>query len=251
MDPVNQENGSQGPLAATTSAPPSSAGSAQEPNDFKLLRPLSGPAPRPDLPESYFTPTTADLKAAQTALAARTQALTNAPLQTSNMREAVEKPKRERWPNTTIRIKFLDGYQLEKVFPSTSKIKPIYAFVRSCLREDVKPHKFILYTPPKRELKVSDPNVRDLSLYDLQLTPSSVLLIKFIDEELNHAHLSSPLSEFVISKAEDLPLPPNFDEDESPSGSNPTAKKATGSSLSSSGIMGDKKIPKWLKIGKK
>lgn len=40
-------------------------------------------------------------------------------------------------------------------------------------------------TPPKRELKVSDPKVRDLSLAELQLAPSSVLHVKFEKEELN------------------------------------------------------------------
>ena len=40
-------------------------------------------------------------------------------------------------------------------------------------------------TPPPRELKVSDPKVRDLSLLQLQLVPTAVLHIKFLDESLN------------------------------------------------------------------
>ena len=39
---------------------------------------------------------------------------------------------------------FADRSVLEKVFPSSSVIKPVYAFVRSCLREDAKVHKFVL-----------------------------------------------------------------------------------------------------------
>jgi hypothetical protein len=45
---------------------------------------------------------------------------------------------------TTIRVKFSDRTQLEKTFPSTNKIRSVYAFVRSSLREDVRPIKFIL-----------------------------------------------------------------------------------------------------------
>ena len=45
---------------------------------------------------------------------------------------------------TRIRVKFPDRTQLEKVFPSTDKIKSVYAFTRNSLREDVKPIKFIL-----------------------------------------------------------------------------------------------------------
>ena len=37
---------------------------------------------------------------------------------------------------------------LEKTFPSTDKIKSVYAFVRNSLREDVKPIKFVLCELP-------------------------------------------------------------------------------------------------------
>lgn len=45
---------------------------------------------------------------------------------------------------TKIRVRFPDRTQLEKTFPSSDKIKSVYAFVRGCLREDVKPIKFVL-----------------------------------------------------------------------------------------------------------
>lgn len=114
-----------------------------------------------DLPESYFVPSAADLRAQQNSLIARTQALSNAPLKTQAMRDAEEKAKRTKYPTvsysplfliptfshsnqTTIRIKFSDRSQLQKSFPSTDKIRSVYAFVRSSLREDVKPIKFVL-----------------------------------------------------------------------------------------------------------
>lgn len=40
-------------------------------------------------------------------------------------------------------------------------------------------------TPPRRELKVSDPAVRDKTLFQLQLAPSSVLMLSFFEESLN------------------------------------------------------------------
>ena len=108
---------------------------------------------------------------------------------------------------------FPDRTQLEKVFPSSSKIRTIYAFVRDSLREDVKPVKFILCmyqrvclsvvsleltslfpepialasNPPPRDLKVSDPTVRDLTLGELGLAPSSILHFRFVDDGLNRA----------------------------------------------------------------
>jgi hypothetical protein len=43
--------------------------------------------------------------------------------------------------------------------------------------------------PPPRELKVSDPAVRDLTLAELGLAPSSVLQLRFVDDGLNRAFL--------------------------------------------------------------
>ncbi|EGN99032.1 hypothetical protein SERLA73DRAFT_90181, partial [Serpula lacrymans var. lacrymans S7.3] len=195
-----------------------------------------------DLPDSYFTPTAADLKAAQATLSGRTQSLVNAPLQIRSVREATEKAKRDKWPNTTIRIRFTDRTQLEKVFLSTEKIRSVYAFVRSSLRDNVKPIKFVLYqTPPKQDFKVSDPKVRDLTLAELHLAPSSVLLLRFEDESLNRSDFPAPLSPSIVAQAMDLPPPPSFDHpDQSQPPSAPSTPPA--SKL-------EKKIPKWLKAG--
>ncbi|KAF5392184.1 hypothetical protein D9757_001371 [Collybiopsis confluens] len=215
-------------------------------NEFKVYKPFSGQStPQPDLPDDYFEPTAADLKLAQTQLNARTQALNNAPLQLRATREASEKTKRDRWPNTRIRIKFTDGTQLEKVFPSTDKIKSIYAFVRNSLREDVKPIKFILYQPPQRDLKVSDTTVKNLSLAELQLAPSSILLLRFEDESLNGSNIPAPLADSVWALAESLPAPPPPPPEVNQSSS---ANKVNNVIQAAAG---DKKVPKWLKLGKK
>lgn len=217
---------------------------------FKVYKPPSSGASlsSSDLPDSYFTPSAADLKAAQSTLAARTSALVNAPLQLRATREASEKAKRDRWPNTTIRIRFTDRTQLEKVFPSTDKIRSVYAFVQSLLREDVKPIKFILYqSPPKRDLKVSDPAVRDLTLVELSLAPSSVLLVRFENESLNSSQVPAPLPPSILSQALELPSPPNFDV-EAPKEPQPSGSSSA--SLSTPAV-GARKIPKWLKAGLK
>ncbi|PCH42606.1 hypothetical protein WOLCODRAFT_120813 [Wolfiporia cocos MD-104 SS10] len=244
------------PASATTpEAPQPAVPSAAEqpaPPTFRYYRPPQSTTERKELPDSYFQPSAADLKAAQASLSARTQALVNAPLRTQAMREAEEKAKRARWPTTTIRVKFSDRSQLEKSFPSTDKIRSVYAFVRGSLREDVKPIKFVLYqTPPKRELKVSDPNVRDLSLMELQLAPSSVLLLRFEDDSLNHTDVPAPLNESILAQAEDLPAPPNFDSDTTTSSSTASTNASTAGTGSSSNRGTEKKIPKWLKLGQK
>lgn len=197
----------------------------------------------PPLPDEYFEPTAEDIRAAQATLTARTQALVDAPLQLRTARDAAEKARRERWPLTRIRVRFPDRTQLEKVFSSTDRIKSVYAFVRELLRDDVKPTKFILYqSPPKRDFKVSDPKVRGLSLAELELAPSSVLLLRFEDERLNHIHITAPLLPEVLSQAIDLPIPVISEKPQISSES---------SSSSVSKLLGEKKIPKWLKMGRK
>jgi len=217
-----------------------------EVSSFKVYKPAGpqiGPTPPEDLPDSYFTPTTADIIGAQATLTARTQALVNAPLQLRSQREAADKAKRDRWPNTTIRIRFTDRTQLEKTFPSTDKIRSVYAFVRSSLRDDAKPIKFILYQPPNRDLKVSDLKVRDLTLTELHLSPSSMLLLRFEDESLNGSNVPAPLLPSIMTQATDLPSPPSFDvsPQQRPSRSGPKPPVSTS----------EKKIPKWLKVGLK
>lgn len=227
---------------------PNSENLVEEQPTYKVFKPLGVMLlpPAPNLPDDYFTPTPADLKAAQQTLSAKTQALVDAPLQLRAVREANEKAKLDRWSNTTIRVRFTDRTQLERVFPSTDKIRSVYAFVRGCLREDVKPIKFILYqSPPKRDLKVSDPKVRDLSLAELRLAPSSVLLLRFEDETLNGSSVPAPLASSVLSRATDLPPPPEYDASASSSRQAPPTSSSTRSKSE------QKKIPKWLKLGQK
>ncbi|KAL0954709.1 hypothetical protein HGRIS_003663 [Hohenbuehelia grisea] len=213
--------------------------------DFHVYRPAEGGSSIPALPDSYFVPTAADLKAAQDTLSARTRALVDAPLQTRAVREANETTKRAKWPNTTIRVKFPDRTQLEKVFLSTDKIRSVYAFVRPLLREDVRPIKFILYqSPPKRDLKVSDPQVRNLSLAELQLAPSSILLLRFEDEALNASTIPAPLLPSVLNTATDLPIP--RDVSDLPGSSQPEPTSTTSQKVAST-----VKVPKWLKLGNK
>ncbi|KII89614.1 hypothetical protein PLICRDRAFT_39726 [Plicaturopsis crispa FD-325 SS-3] len=220
-----------------------SGSSVEEQLAFKVFKPATSAAPiaSQDIPDSFFVPTAADLKVAQATLSARTNALNNAPLQLRSKRDAAEKAKRERWPNTTIRIKFADRTQLEKTFQSTDKIRSVYAFVRNSLREDVKPIKFILYQPPKRDLKVSDLAVRDLTLAELQLAPSSMLLLRFEDDSLNGSDVPAPLAPSILAHATDLPTPPTYDVESpaQPSTSESPVEKPAG----------EKKIPKWLKAG--
>ncbi|KIM64255.1 hypothetical protein SCLCIDRAFT_15272 [Scleroderma citrinum Foug A] len=228
------------------SYPQSSATPSEtSPSEFKIYRPpTSAVVPQlRELPESFFTPTTDEIKVSQATLASRAQALNNAPLQLRATRQAAEKAKKDRWPNTTIRIRFSDRTQLEKVFSSSDRIQSVYTFVCASLRDDLKFSNFILYqSPPKREFKLSDPKVRGLTLAELQLAPSSVLLVRFEDDLLNRTGVPAPLLPSIVAQAIELPTPPTF-EDSTKSQQSTPSKAKTGSDK-------EKKVPKWFKTGR-
>lgn len=173
---------------------------------FKLWNPPTETRPTvaPELED--LEPTAAEIVAAYQAQARKSENLRNAPLLTQEIRERQQREKYKKWPNCVIRIRFHNQMQLEKSFPSTNKIKSVYAFVRDCLNEDAKQVKFILYQPPAREMKVSDANVRDKSLLELQLAPSSVLLLRFLSDELNDRERNPPLHQSILASAADFPM---------------------------------------------
>ncbi|KAI0270802.1 hypothetical protein BGY98DRAFT_937387 [Russula aff. rugulosa BPL654] len=243
------------PLPVSPAPAPPATATTTDSQQFKVYKPpsIAAPLQAEELPDDYFTPTITDLKDRQQHLHARAVATNNAPLLTRAQREQQAKMKRDRWPNTTIRVCFPDRTQLEKVFPSSSKIRAIYAFVRDSLREDVKSVKFILSSnPPPRDLKVSDPTVRDLTLGELGLAPSSILHFRFVDDGLNRSDLPAPLASSVLEHAVDLPAPSGgFDGNQKKEAAPSSAVSASSSNRARDTASGDVKIPKWLKLGSK
>ncbi|TEB34443.1 hypothetical protein FA13DRAFT_1772389 [Coprinellus micaceus] len=233
------------------------------PGTFKIYRPPTAlpslPAPPPPPSDEFFNPTQADLREQQAHLNARISSLNPGSIALKKEREKQREKKIEKWPETRIRVKFPDQTQLERKFATTDKIREVYKFVRGCLSEEGKKVKFIIYqTPPKRDLKVSDPNVRDLTLYDLQLTPSSILFLRWEDEDLNHDQSPAPLLPSILEQAEDLPIPapapppPPAPSKECSSTASANVKPATtGTSGSSNSAEKAARLAKLLKLGKK
>ncbi|KAG8687036.1 hypothetical protein FRC08_012181 [Ceratobasidium sp. 394] len=180
---------------------------------FRLWNPPTGMSTSALLIPTDLEPTAAEVAAAYQDQSRRAERLQNPPLMTQQMRDRQQAARLKKWPNCTIRVRFHNQMQLEKSFPSTSKIKAVYAFVRECLNDETKPIKFVLYQPPARELKVSDATVRDKTLLELQLTPASVLLLRFLSDELNDREKLPPLQQGILAAAEDLPVLAHSTED--------------------------------------
>lgn len=128
--------------------------------------------------------------------------------------------------------------------------------------------------------------MRDLTLAELDLAPSSLLLIKFIDDErYNRAYLSSPsispvltllltspalafalsdtdvpapLDPSILALAEDFPAPPVYDSDPKKdekdakgnrSGIRSNLPFGSGKKKDGDDDGGERKYPKWFKLG--
>lgn len=134
-------------------------------------------------------------------------------------------------------------------------------------------------TPPPRELKVSDPKVRDLSLLQLDLVPTAVLHVKFLDEALNRESLSleqpstlpysasfvdndvqAPLVPSALAAAIDPPLASNTSDSDNepqsrsvktlgstPPGSSTSTRKGKASNLELNTEEAQKKFGKFFK----
>ncbi len=124
-------------------------------------------------------------------------------------------------------------------------------------------------SPPKREYKVSDPAVRNLSLVELDFAPSSLLMLQFEEESLNRMsriaspascsinnlilstdeNVPAPLDASVLAVIEDYPVPRTFEDaptkDNKPDGGKPRSTFTFGKKDES----GELKVPKWLKLG--
>ncbi|KLO05768.1 hypothetical protein SCHPADRAFT_910797 [Schizopora paradoxa] len=195
----------------------------------------------------YFKPTPADLKLAQDSLAQRTKALQDAPLLTAKLRSEKDEEKKTRFPTATIRIKFANRTMLEKVFPSSDRIISVYRFVRACLNEEARSHKFVLFSsPPRRDFKVSDPEVKEKTLLDLRLAPQSNLFFRFFDDSitLDNPGFPPPLLQSLLAQSVSLPTPSTLPVTMGDAGQSDTG-------LSSKNTTTERKIPKWLKLSKK
>ncbi|POW02154.1 hypothetical protein PSTT_11987, partial [Puccinia striiformis] len=241
---------SQTPMSSSETPSTSASATTQPSNhlakEVKVWLPSANaqPAPRPPLGDEYFIPTAAEAQRAFSGQVANREKLTDSPMLTKTLRERELNQKKNqklaRFPITRIRIKFGDRSMLEGSFPSTSKISDVYKFVKESLSEDVRTKPFILYqTPPRREFLLKDQKTASSNLLDLQLAPSSLLLIKFSDEVYNHSSNPPPLTSELWRAAQPLPAPPSLEPE--------SGSKQTDSALEK----GNHKIDELLKSGAK
>ncbi|KAL7423439.1 hypothetical protein Q5752_001019 [Cryptotrichosporon argae] len=278
----------QAPTAASTAAtepalPSSGETSSAGGPSVLVFNPASSSAPT-EVDDAFFEPTLTDVQAYHASIVSRSARLNDAPLLTAKHRDEAarerERRTRDKWPTTTIRVKFSDGTQIQSVFPSNGPIQPVYAFVRSALAPAALSVPFTLYQPPRTLYPERPPPaaaaaskkrkpaaaggaliippanygpVRGVparglqggtggaeSLHELGLVPQSVLLVRWDDGGMNASTYPAPLKDDL--KAKSVPLPPaRLSEASIPASSGESKGMGTGTA--------EKKMPKWLAKG--
>ncbi|ORX38616.1 hypothetical protein BD324DRAFT_369724 [Kockovaella imperatae] len=164
---------------------------------------------------------------------------------------------------------------IQRTFPSSSPIQPVYEFVRTSLDPSASTKPFVLWQPPRFHYpehpipaKKENPHKAHIiapasygnikggptqglqggtggkeSLSHLGLVPQSVLLIKWTEDKMNASGYKAPLRSDLLEKI--VPLPPAQPKEEMSTKPSPASASATGAGNST----GEKKIPKWLQKG--
>ncbi len=210
-----------------------------EKHDLHLFKPSNYRFDRSALavPDDFFESTLSDVKSASVTLSERVRHLNDAPLMTKKMREAEESAKMSRFHRVMIRVLFPDRYSLQGVFEPKSTILEVTNFVKTCLREDVKFHLFVV--PPKTVLK----NMRG-TLWSEKMVPAAQIYLG-IDE--GSSETKQLLKESVFTLAEDAPPPKPIIQAVPPAPTGSVSGTAETPTKPSSAKSKGKSIPKWFK----
>lgn len=102
---------------------------------------------------------------------------------------------------------------MEGLFPASTQIPTLYAFIRAHLAPKYVKTPFTIYqSPPKRDLlEKGDVKLQDKTIKDLGMAPQAIINIRWSEADMNGNTYKAPLNASVLSQAQELPIPPSFD----------------------------------------
>lgn len=102
---------------------------------------------------------------------------------------------------------------MEGLFPASTQIPTLYAFIRNHLAPKYAKTPFVIYqSPPKRDLvERGDAKLQDKTIKDLGMAPQAIVNVRWAEAEMNGNTFRAPLDSSVLSQAQELPVPPSFD----------------------------------------
>ena len=163
------------------------------------------------------------------------------PLKTQKLREQDERRRAEQFGPVPVRVHFPDGVVIQAEFKPTETLSSLHKLIQQCMPPSLTQwHMYV--TPPKQVFK-------DLSLtfYKAGLVPAANVLIGL---ESRH---EGPCLKPEISTLQAAPPARNIARQSSKADAPGAPRGNVGSgahSFPSSKATGEKKVPKWMKLGK-
>lgn len=197
-----------------------------------------------DVPEDFYDFTSDDYQKVMSGWA-RKNSQASAPLKTLKLREQEERKRAEQIGPVPVRVHLPDDNIIQAEFKALETLAAVHSLIQQCLDPGV-PKWYMYVTPPKQILKD-----RSLTLYRAGLIPAANVLIG-VEGEYKGPYLQSQITALQA-------LPPARSiakADADSSGSQARAaevQNGSGSSFLPSSKptgTGEKKVPKWMKLGK-
>ncbi|KAK6170397.1 hypothetical protein SNE40_018802 [Patella caerulea] len=202
-----------------------------------------------ELPDDFFEINENDLRIMMTDLQKNVENMEGQGLMTKAMRQAALEARYEKYERVVIRIQFPNKLVLQALFRPKETVYAVQKYVKENLEDKNMP--FYLYTtPPKTILKD-----KSQTLLLANLVPATLI---YFGTEAEHDNYLTPAIISCISpriKAEELAAKWLQSDNMSSSSTTewrarPSTSSTGGASTSSTGSE-EKKMPKWLKLGKK
>ncbi|KAI9209534.1 GLUT4 regulating protein TUG-domain-containing protein [Polychytrium aggregatum] len=149
-----------------------------------------------DLPDSFFTLTSVELKQIYDSAKQHRQEHENAPLKTRYIREKEMEAKMQKYPKTLVRVRFMDRSILQATFRSVEPVSELFKVLEAALAVSGRAFHLVA-TPPHRNLSPSE------TFWTAQLSPASIVHFHWTDGPSDGPYLSAD----YLARMEPFPLP--------------------------------------------
>ena len=197
-----------------------------------------------DVPEDFYDFTSDDYQKVMSGWA-RKNSQASAPLKTRKLREQEERKRAEQIGPVPVRIHLPDDNIIQAEFKALETLAAVHSLVQQCLDPGV-PRWYMYVTPPKHIL-----TDRSLTLYRAGLIPAANVLIG-IEGDYKGPYLQSQVAALQAPPPARSAAKINTDSSESQARAAKIQNGSGSSFLPSSKATGtgEKKVPKWMKLGK-
>ena len=195
------------------------------------------------MPDDFYDFTPDDYQKVMSSWA-RKNSTASAPLKTQKLREQDERRRAEQIGPVPVRIHFPDNSIIQAEFKPLETLAAMHNLIRQCIQASV-PKWYMYVTPPKQILKD-----HSLTFYKAGLVPAANVLVG-IEGQYGGSFLQPHIA--ALRAAPPARSTANLESNAESKVSVPHSNGASGAQFmpsSKAAGSGEKKVPKWMKLGK-